>query len=143
MPVITPQIDPVLAALPPYAVIPPAFPYPALAALAGRAPLGGAREAILACFMGARLARDAMDTTGGAVPPSLRQARAQGARAWLNALAVPAGVRATVAKLIDASTTDDPASMRAPLMAVIAVTASYLDSASRSELDRLAQALAG
>ncbi len=137
------QIAPVPAPLPPYAVTPPAFPCPALAALAGRAALGGAREAILACFMGARLARDAMDTTDSAVPPSLRQARARGARAWLGALAVPTAVRAPVAKLIDASAGDDPAAMRAPLASVIAVTASYLDAASRSELDRLTQALAG
>lgn len=137
------QIDRVLAPLPPYAVAPSAFPFPAVAALAGRVPLGGPREAVLACFMAARLARDAMDTSGGAVPPSLRQARSRGARAWLGALAVPAGVRGAVAKLIDASALDDPSAMRAPLNSVIGVTASYLDSAARSELDRLAQTLAG
>lgn len=132
-----------LAPLPPYAVAPSAFPFPAVAALAGRVPLGGEREAVLACFMAARLARDAMQTPADAVPPSLRQARSRGARAWLGALAVPAGVRGAVAKLIDASALDDPAAMRGPLNTVIGVTASYLDAAARSELDRLAQALAG
>jgi hypothetical protein len=143
MPAPAPQIDRVLVTLPPYAVAPTAFPCPALAAAAGRAPLGGPREALLACFMAARLAHDAMDTTVAAVPPSLRRTRARGARAWLATLATPGSVKTSVAKLIDATTADDPAAMRAPLASVIAVTASYLDPASRSELDRLVQALAG
>jgi hypothetical protein len=124
-------------------VAPAAFPFPALARLAGHASLGGPREAVLACYMAARLARDAMETPGGAVPPSLRSARSRGARAWLGALAVPAPVRGPAAKLIDASTLDDPKAMHAPLAAVINVTAAYLDPAARSELDHLAQALAG
>ena len=132
-----------LAPLPPYAVAPPAFPFPALARLAGRAPLGGPREAVLACYLAARLAHDALDTPGGAVPPSLRHARTRGARAWLGAIALPSAVRGPVARLIDASTADDPASLRSPLVAVIAVTAAYLDPAARSELDRFAQTLAG
>lgn len=132
-----------LAPLPPYAVAPPAFPFPALARLSGQAALGGPREAVLACYMAARLAHDALDTPGGAVPPSLRLARSRGARAWLGALAVPAPVRAPVAKLMDASTLNDPAALRPTLAAVIAVTAAYLDPAARSELDHLAQALAG
>jgi len=135
------QIARVLAPLPPYAVTPPAFPFPSLAASAGQAPLGGAREAIMACFIAARLAYDALDTAGGAVPPSLRSARARGARAWLGAMAMPPGTRGPVGKLIDASASDDPSALRAPLASVISVTAPYLDPAARSELDRLAQAL--
>ena len=138
---LTAQIAPVLT-LPPYAVAAPAFPFPALAALAGRVPLGGAREAVLACFMAARLAGDAVETGASAVPPSLRAARARGARAWLGALAVPAGVRGPVGKLIDASAAQDPSAIRAPLASVMTVTASYLDPAARSELEHLAQALA-
>jgi hypothetical protein len=95
----------------------------------------------MAAFVAARLAHDALELGAGAVPPSLRQARARGARAWLGALAVPAGVRGPTGKLIDASAGDDPAAMRGPLASVINVTAAYLDQASRSELDRLAQAL--
>jgi len=133
----------VLSPLPPYAVAPAAFPFPALATLAGRVPLGGAREAVMACFMAARLAQDSMKSGADAVPPSLRAARARGARAWLGALAVPSGVRTPAGRLIDATAQDDPATMRAPLASVIGVTATYLDPASRSELDRLAQALAG
>jgi hypothetical protein len=122
-------------------VAPPAFPFPALAARASIEALGGAREAVMAAFVAARLVRDALDGEGGAVPPSLRAARARGARAWLGALAVPAGVRGPVGKLIDASVGNDQAAAQAPLLSVINVTAAYLDPASRSELDRLAQAL--
>ena len=55
---------------PPYALDAPAFPFPALAALAGRAPLGGQRETVLACFVAARLVRDSVGPE--AIPPSLR-----------------------------------------------------------------------
>ncbi len=136
------QIGRVPAPLPPYAVVPPAFPFPALAAGAGDAPLGGHREVLLACFVAARLAYDAVDTGAGPVPPSLRRTRARGARTWLGSLAVPAGVRGPVGKLIEASAGDDAGALHTALIAVIAVTAAYLDSASRSDLDRLAQALA-
>jgi hypothetical protein len=137
----TRQIGRVHPPLPPYAVAPPAFPFPALATRAGNAALGGERETLMAVFVAARLVRDALDAAGEAVPPSLRAARARGARAWLGALAVPAGVRGPVGKLIDASADGDPAGMRTPLGSVIAVTAPHLDPASRSELERLAQAL--
>lgn len=136
------QIARVPAPLPPYAVVPPVFPFPALAARAGNAPLGGNREVLLACFVGARLAHDALDTEAGPVPPSLRRTRARGARTWLGSLAVPAGVRAPVGKLIDASAADDSGALHHALLAVIAVTAAYLDPASRSDLERLAQTLA-
>lgn len=129
------------APLPPYAVAPPAFPFPALAAHAGLAPLGGQREAVLACYVAARLAHDALDGGPGAVPPSLRAARAKGAKAWLAALNLPPSIRTPVGRLIDASAAGDPNALRAPMASVIAVTAPFLDPGSRSELDRLAQAL--
>jgi hypothetical protein len=136
------QIAPVLAPLPPYAVAPPAFPFPALATGAGHASLGGDREVILACFVAARLVHDALDSSAGPVPPSLRRARARGARTWLGSLAVPTGVKGPMAKLVDASAADDPAALRNALASVITVTAAHLDSGSRSELHHLAQALA-
>jgi hypothetical protein len=132
----------VLAPLPPYAVSPPAFPFPALAAGAGQAPLGGVREVLLACFVAARLSHDALDRGAGAIPPSLRRARAQGARTWLGSLAVPAGVRGPVGKLIDATAGEDLTALRGCLAAVITVTAPHLDRASRSELERFAQTIA-
>jgi hypothetical protein len=130
------------APLPPFAVVPPAFPFPAIAAGAGHAPLGGKREVFLACFVAARLAHDTLDAGTGPVPPSLRRTRARGARAWLGSVAVPAGVRGPIGKLIDASAGDDSAAVHHALLGVISVTAAYLDPAARSDLERLAQALA-
>src|SRR5204863_7354540 len=47
--------------LPPYALSAPVFKFRHLATLAGRAPIGGAREVALACFVAARLASDCRD----------------------------------------------------------------------------------
>ena len=91
--------------------------------------------------MAVRLVRDAMGTE--ALPPSLRVARAAGAKAWLATLSLPAPVRSPMAKLLDASATGDVASLRTALSTVTGVTANYLDSAAHLELDRLEQTLAG
>lgn len=126
-------------ALPPYALTPTAFRFPALAALAGRAPLGGHREVALATYLVARLAQDVLADNG--VSDSARTERAAGAKNWLSTMgALPAPVRAPMTKAIDASTGSAAAAADA-LRNVISVTASYLDSRSRSELDQLADSL--
>jgi len=58
------QIFAVLFAAPPYALAPTSFRFPALAALAGRAPLGGQREVVLAAYVVARLAHDTLAERG-------------------------------------------------------------------------------
>ena len=93
----------------------------------------------MACFLAARLVRDAVGPD--AIPPSLRETRAAGARTWLASIAVPVAVRSPAAKALDCSALDDTSSMRAALADVIAVTAIYLDSAANLELEKLAQAL--
>ena len=55
------QIRRVPVTLPPYALTAPVFRFRHLAALAGRAPIGGAREVALACFVAARLVSDCCD----------------------------------------------------------------------------------
>ena len=52
----------------PYALEPLRFPFPALAALAGRLPLGGGREVALAALMTARLAQGV--SSGDALHPA-------------------------------------------------------------------------
>ena len=126
---------------PPYALVVPAFSFRALAGLAGRAPLGGARETALAALVGARLAV-------GMAPPlelprTLRIARADAARLWMSSVALPAPVRIAIASLLDASTTDNPAALAAALGKVGDVAAPHLDRAARLELDRLAARLRG
>ena len=90
--------------LPPYAVPPVHFPFRALAARAGRAPLGGEREVALGALMVARLARDAIGENE--LPIALRKERAAAARTWLASLALPARARSPLTRLLEASAGD-------------------------------------
>jgi hypothetical protein len=127
--------------LPPYALSAPVFKFRHLAALAGRAPIGGAREVALACFVAARLTSDCCDPTLD-LDEASRAARCAGAKGWLGTIAIPSPVRTPVAKLAEASAAANPAAM-APLVNALARAAeSFLDAASRSELDALAARLA-
>jgi len=125
----------------PFALAIPAFRFKALALAAGRAPLGGPREAALAVLTGARLA--AATSGPGALAADIRFARADAARAWLGTIAVPAVAKVAVARLIETSARTDQAALIAALIKVTDVTAPYLDRAARSELEQLAIALQG
>lgn len=124
----------------PYALEPTIFPFPALAAMAGRAPLGGPREVALACLVVGRLVVDA--TTAGPLTEDQRSVRIQGARHWLGSAAISAPVRAALGKLAEATQGADTGGLRAALDSVMTVTANQLDPAARLELGRLAQAIA-
>jgi len=127
--------------LPPYALPAPVFRFRHLAALAGRAPIGGAREVALACFVAARLAHDCCDPLLD-LDEELRTARCSGAKGWLGTIAIPAPVRTPVAKLADASANGRAHAM-APLVSALARAAdSFLDPAARAELETLAARLA-
>jgi hypothetical protein len=123
---------------PPFALEPTGFRFPALAALAGRAAIGGQREVALATYLAARLAHDTL--TARVLVQPVRAERANGARHWLSSLALPPAVKQPLARLVDATAGESPA-VAAALRTVIAVTASFLDSGARSELDHLATAL--
>jgi hypothetical protein len=127
--------------LPPYALSAPVFKFRHLATLAGRAPIGGAREVALACFVAARLASDCCDPALDLDEPA-RAARCASAKLWLGTIAIPSPVRTPVAKLAEATAVANPATM-APLVSALARAAeSFLDLASRSELDALVARLA-
>ena len=127
--------------LPPYALPAPEFRFRHLATLAGRAPIGGAREVALACFVAARLVHDCCDPMLDLDDES-RAARCTGAKGWLGTIAIPAPVRAPVAKLAEASANGRPAAM-APLVSALAkASESFLDPAARAELQALAARLA-
>jgi hypothetical protein len=123
---------------PPYSLATTTFRFAALAALAGRAPLGGQREVALATYMAARLAQDVLPERG--VPQTSRAERAVGAKSWLATLALPNSVRPALAKLVDATATDQRATATA-FRAATAATATFLDPRARSELDQLLSAL--
>ena len=135
------QIRPVPVTLLPYALPAPAFRFRNLATLAGRAPIGGAREVALACFVAARLANDCCDPMLD-LDEDARAARCAGAKGWLGTLALPSPVRAPVARLAEASANGHSEAM-APLVSALARAAeSFLDPAARAELDALATSLA-
>ncbi|MEO8561130.1 MAG: hypothetical protein ABI601_03585 [bacterium] len=125
----------------PFALPTPVFRFRHLAALAGRAPIGGAREVALACFVAARLASDCCDPTLDLDDES-RASRYAGAKAWLGTIAIPSPVRTPVSRCAEASATADAKTM-APLIVSLAKAAeSFLDPAARGELDALASRLA-
>ncbi len=133
------QIPPVSANVPPIA--PPfalarlRFRFPALAALVGRAALGGEREVAMACLVAARLAADA--GASGQLVDAVRRQRATAARQWIASLALPAVTRVPLTRLIDASAEGGTA-LRAALTAAADAAAPYLDAAARGELERVA-----
>ena len=127
----------------PYALEPNVFPFPALATLAGRAPLGGPREIALACFLVARLAGDANPARKvTALAPELVNTRAHAARHWLGSAALPTPVRTALLRLAESTAAGDKGAMHAALEVVMTVTANHLDRAARLELAKLAQAVA-
>ena len=127
-----------LAARAPYAVEPNAFRFPALAAAAGRAPLGGPRETTLGVYLAVRLADDA--AASPALPAALRAQRAAAARAWVASLAITATVRRALIRLLDA-TEVEAGPVEAALGAVTSVTAESLPPAALLELEQLATSL--
>lgn len=128
----------VLATQPPYALASTPFRFAALAALAGRAPLGGRREVALAVYLGARLAHDALPDR--ALPVPSRAERAGHARTWLSTVALPAAVRPSLTSLVDASAGERAGIVNA-LRAVIAASDELLDAAALTELAQLVSVL--
>ena len=123
---------------PPYALSATAFRFPALASLAGRAPIGGRREVALAAYLSARLIHDALPERG--VPAAQRAERAAHAKTWLSTLSLPTPARPALVGVIEASTGERSA-MPDAVRKLVATTATFLDAAARSELDALAVAL--
>jgi hypothetical protein len=115
------------------------FRFRALAALAGRLPLGGERELAMTLLISARLADGC--TLGDALPVENRKARGTAARQWIGALTLPAAVRAAAQSVADASAGPSRESVAAAMEKLSSQAAHVLDSASRSELKQLSAAL--
>src|SRR5687768_16369018 len=122
--------------LPPYALEPTAFAFPAHATLAGRAPLGGPREAALACFLVARVVGEFAD--GHRLAADQQRARVQGVKQWLGSAALPAPLKGALTRLVEATVSEDREVAKSALDSVIAVTANQIDPGARLELSRLA-----
>jgi len=124
---------------PPYAVAPITFRFPALAALAGRAPLGGGRETALASYVVARLAAGCL--AANALPQDDRDVRASAARTWLASLALPVAVRAPFVKVIESTRHENRGAVAGALVTAADIAASYLDGPALAELKALAAEL--
>lgn len=111
------------------------FPFPALAAQAGRAPLGGTREVALACLMAARLAMNAQ-CAAAELTRRAHADRTQSARSWFASLAIPPAVRAACMRLTDATVRADPVELGAALAGVLGAARRHLDAAGADELNR-------
>ena len=128
-----------LAATTPWSLTSPLFRFRALAALAGRAALGGERETALAMLLAARLAATL-------VPPDTlsieaRAERAQAARTWLSSLALPAGVRPALTRVIEATAGADGTEVASALEQAVETVTKSLDAASRAEIAALVRDL--
>ena len=129
----------VVSFAPPYALAPTTFRFRALAALAGRAPLGGGRETALATFVVARLAVGCLATNP--IPIEDRGTRASAARTWIASLALPVPVRAPLVKVIESTRQENRGAVAAALVTAADVAASYLDGPALAELRALAAEL--
>ena len=125
---------------PPYALASPRFRFRALAALVGRSPLGGEREVALATLLAARLVVGVLPPVP--LPQNVRITRANGARAWFAALAVPPAFRQSLTRLLDATTSLDRDRLETALRTVIDVSAPHLDAPALSELREVMRLLA-
>ena len=132
------QIPRVHPTLPPYAIQPLAFPFRHLAALAGRAPIGGAREVALACFLSARLAADRLSP----LPDGTNGQRGAGARAWLSTLSLPAPMRGPVQRCLEGAADGTRRDLAAAIAELSAAASGWLEPGSRAELEQLAGLLA-
>ena len=124
---------------PPYSLRSLAFPFPALAALAGRLPLGGGREIALASLTVARLAISMLEPDPLTVAD--RMSRTAAARVWLASLALPTTMRAPFTRCFE-STAGNLLGAAGAIRSLQTIINAHLDAPSSQELDRLARKLA-
>lgn len=126
---------------PPYALAQNPFPFPALAAHAGKAALGGDREVAIACFVIARLAGALLPPYS--LPTELRQKRAAACRTWLASQALPAVIRAQLLAVAESTAAAERSAIATGVRGLRAHAAKYLDGGSNQELESLATRLGG
>ncbi|MFN2637532.1 MAG: hypothetical protein ABR585_10930 [Gemmatimonadaceae bacterium] len=124
---------------PRFALATPVFRFRSLAALSGRASLGGDRETLLACLQLGRLC-------AGILPPydlsrELVVKRTENTKQWLSALAVPSGIRSTAFGIFGALTGFDRSRCAIAFIDLVKAASAQLDEASRAELNALIREL--
>ncbi len=76
------------------------------------------------------------------LPQGVRAARANGARAWLAALALPAVFRQSLARLVDATASIDHATLESAWRAAVELSSPHLDASAIAELREIMRLLA-
>ncbi|MEK0430408.1 MAG: hypothetical protein RL139_212 [Gemmatimonadota bacterium] len=123
----------------PFAMARAAFPCPALLHAAAAAPLGGAREALVATVVAVRLAAAGLNP--GRLSPAQREARADAARVWGSALPLPPRLRTALQRVFAASTGADPGVTADALESLLETLAPAPPEAVRQEVRRLTERL--
>jgi hypothetical protein len=130
----------VLGQLPRFALTTPVFRLRALAALSGRASLGGDRETLLACLQLGRLC------AGILAPYEMNREqlheRTENTKQWLSALAVPTAIRTAASSIFGALNSFDRTRSAEAFGGLVKAISGQLDEASRAELNALIQELA-
>jgi hypothetical protein len=124
--------------LPPFALSPASFRFPALASLAARSALGAGREAALATLLTARVAEGVLT-----LPRAARAERATAAAQWLGTSCPDARIRAACIAVVEATADDPREPLARALTRVIDANAAHLDVASKAELTALVRAVTG
>jgi hypothetical protein len=131
----------VIGQLPRFALTTPVFRFRSLAALAGRASLGGDRETLVACLQLARLCAGLLPPYH--IPRDVAMERTEHTRLWLSSLAVPSGIRSTAFGVIGGLTGEDRERLAIAFEDLVKAAAGQLDETARAELNTLIQELAG
>jgi hypothetical protein len=131
----------VIGQLPRFALTPPVFRFRALAALAGRASLGGDRETLIACLQLGRLCAGLLPPYR--LSPELVAERTEHTRQWLASVAVPSGIRSTAFGVFGGLTGHDRSRLSLAFEDLVKAAAGQLDEVSRVELNALVRELAG
>jgi hypothetical protein len=126
---------------PRFALATPTFRFRSLAALSGRASLGGDRETLLACLQLGRLCASILPPHE--LPREMTLERTEHTKQWLASLAVPSGIRSTAGGVFGGLTGHDRARCAIAFEDLVKAAVGQLDEASRAELNALVQELAG
>jgi hypothetical protein len=120
---------------PRYTLATPVFRFRALAALSGRASLGGDRETLVACLQLGRLCAGILFPYE--ISRDLTTERTENTKQWLSSLAVPSGIRSTAFGIFGALSGLDRARCAIAFTDLVKAAAAQLDEASRAELNAL------
>jgi hypothetical protein len=120
---------------PRYALATPVFRFRALAALSGRASLGGDRETLVACLQLGRLCAGILAPYE--ISRELTTERTENTKQWLSSLAVPSGIRSTAFGIFGALSGLDRARCAIAFTDLVKAASAQLDEAARAELNVL------